>query len=157
MGAFGWEGWLRRQSCNQSLRAFWSAGLMKMGKAGVFRAPDSPPSGSAKDVYSLVVVFFWSVASLIHPFFFSPNYKSQLNKCLKSKSKIKWNPLLVEPSHFKVANTFQAIFLVLPDISMSHSSLSSLYNDLEHMRRIWIYLVKCFFNQVSLPTKILHA
>ena len=82
---------------------------MKRGKAGVFRVPDSPPSGSAKDVYSPVVVFFCCIFDT--SLFFSPNYISQLNKYLKSKSKIKCNPLLVESSHFKVANTFQAIFL----------------------------------------------
>ena len=82
---------------------------MKSGKGGVFWVPDSSPLGSAKDFYSPVVVFFCCIFDT--SLFFSPNYISQLNKCLKSKSKIKWNPLLVESSHFKVANTFQAKFL----------------------------------------------
>ena len=155
MGAFGWEGW----EGNLVTRVF---GLS--GQRDWWRWESGSFSGSRLSSFWIRLgrLFSGSCILLIccifdTSFFFSPNYKSQLNKCLKSKSKIKWNPLLVEPSHFKVANTFQAIFLVLPDISMSHSSLSSLYNDLEHMRRIWIYLVKCFFNQVSLPTKILHA
>ena len=80
-----------------------------MGESGSFRVPDSPPSGSAKDVYPPVVVFFCCIFDT--SLFFSPNYIFQFNKWLKSKSKIKWNPLLVESSHFKVANTFQAIFL----------------------------------------------
>ena len=60
----------RRQSCNQSLRAFWSAGLMKRGESGSFRVPDSPPSGSAKDVYPPVVVFFcciFDTSLFFHP------------------------------------------------------------------------------------------
>ena len=42
---------------------------------------------------------------------------------------------------------------------MSHSSLPSLYNAWEHMQRIWewLYLEKCFFYQISSPTKNMHV
>ena len=52
-----------------------------------------------------------------------------------------------ESSHFKVENTLEAIVVVLPDISVSHSSLSWHYNALDHLQRIWgwFYLEKCFF------------
>ena len=60
----------------------------------------------------------------------------------------------VESSHFKVANSFQAS----PGsclISMSHSSLSSLCNELEHTRRIrgWAYLKKVHFLPNELADK----
>ena len=47
-------------------------------------------------------------------------------------------PVISNGPSLKVANTFQAIVLhgFCLIISMSHSSLSSLYNALEHMRRI---------------------
>ena len=60
--------------------------------------------------------------------------------CLQSK-------IMEDRLTLKLQTLFRQFFWVLPDISMSHSSIPSPCNDLELMQRIWgwLYLEKCLF------------